>query len=54
MIVGVEVKAIDTIYEAENWVDAGGSFTIICKIPMEDPFALEWTRNNETLNLATV
>jgi len=49
-----KVKAIDTIYQGENWVDVGGSISLACKIPMEDPFALEWSLNNETLDLSPV
>ena len=48
------MKALDTIYEGENWVDVGGSISLACKIPMEEPFALEWSLNNETLDLSLV
>ena len=47
-------KTSDPIYEGENWVDLGGTLKILCKIPMEEPFALEWSRNNETLNTSMV
>lgn len=44
----------DPVYEGETWANAGCPFRIICRIPIREPFALQWTRNNQPLNLSMV
>lgn len=44
----------DPLYEGETWVAPDNPIRIVCKIPMQEPFALEWTINNEPLNMSMV
>lgn len=44
----------DPLYEGETWVEEGNGFAIVCKIPMQEPYALQWTRNDQPLNLSMV
>jgi len=55
-MIGNDTKstATDPVYEGETWVHAGCSMRIVCKIPIREPFALQWTRNNQPLNLSSV
>jgi len=46
--------SVHPFYEGETWVEDGNPFAIVCKIPMQEPYALQWTRNDQPLNLSMV
>lgn len=56
VLCGMQVAAgvSDPTYEGETWVEEGNPIAIVCKIPMREPYALQWTRNDQPLNLSMV
>lgn len=55
-LTGVEtdVELTDPYYEGESWVKVGDALRIVCQIPVQEPFALRWTKDDALLDLTTV
>ena len=49
-----EAMLSEPVYEGETWVEMDSPLRIVCKIPMQEPYALHWTINNEPLDSTLV
>ena len=51
-----DTQTREPIYEGETWVNEGCAIKIVCRISVfaDKPFALQWTKNNQPLNLSRV
>ena len=49
-----EAMLSEPVYEGETWVEKDSPLRIVCKISLQEPYALQWTINNEPLDTTLV
>lgn len=49
-----EAMVTEPVYEGETWVEKDSPFKIVCKIPMQEPYSMQWTIDNDPLDTSLV